>query len=250
MLSYVKTFAMQIVPSVAATIIGAYIVNHYIVAKPAGSEAPAAASVSAARSKVNAPAKTTPETKPADAAGDVANLPEAGVKAKGISEKALLEKNASAEKAVVEKSADKVTDKTADKPAETASIPAEPRRHTPAPREKTAVRVIPLTAQPAAPAPVVAAPAATFRSRPRCPKSVATPTTLPAPRLIGCAAAITRCVKRKPRGRPRLLATNSSQSGSGACSRSAARRARTGGAAVAAAGHGVGACGGGQRAGR
>ena len=131
MLSYVKSFAMQIVPSVAATIIGAYIVNHYIVAKPAGSEAPAAASVSAAQSKVNAPAKTTPEAKPADAAGDVANLPEAGVKAKGISEKALLEKNASAEKAVVEKSADKVTDKTADKPAETASIPAEPRRHTP-----------------------------------------------------------------------------------------------------------------------
>ncbi len=91
------------------------------------------------------PAKTTPEAKPADAAGDVANLPEAGVKAKGISEKALLEKNAAAEKAVVEKPADKVTDKTADKPAETASIPAEPRRHTPAPREKTAVRVIPLT---------------------------------------------------------------------------------------------------------
>lgn len=155
MLNYFKTFATQIVPSVAATIIGAYIVNHYIVAKP-GSEAPAAASVSTAPPKVNAPAKTTPEAKLAGTAGDVANLPEAGVKAKGISEKAMLEKNAAAEKAVVEKPADK----TADKPAETASIPAEPRRHTPAPREKTAVRVIPLTAQPAAPAPVLTAPAA------------------------------------------------------------------------------------------
>ena len=34
MLNYLKKFAMEIVPSVAATIIGAYIVNHYIVAKP------------------------------------------------------------------------------------------------------------------------------------------------------------------------------------------------------------------------
>ncbi len=31
MLSYLKKFALDILPSVAATIIGAYIVNHYIV---------------------------------------------------------------------------------------------------------------------------------------------------------------------------------------------------------------------------
>ena len=50
MLNYLKKFAMEILPSVAATIIGAYIVNHYIVTKP-GSQAPVAAAVSAARPK-------------------------------------------------------------------------------------------------------------------------------------------------------------------------------------------------------
>ena len=45
MLNYLKKFAVDILPSVAATIIGAYIVNHYIVAKP-GADAPAAARVS------------------------------------------------------------------------------------------------------------------------------------------------------------------------------------------------------------
>src|SRR5271163_3743349 len=41
MLNYLKKFALDILPSVAATIIGAYIVNHYISARPA--EAPVAA---------------------------------------------------------------------------------------------------------------------------------------------------------------------------------------------------------------
>ena len=45
MLNYLKKFAMEILPSVAATIIGAYIVNHYINTKPA--EAPTAAGASA-----------------------------------------------------------------------------------------------------------------------------------------------------------------------------------------------------------
>jgi hypothetical protein len=35
MLKYVSKITMDILPSVVATIIGAYIVNHYIVAKPA-----------------------------------------------------------------------------------------------------------------------------------------------------------------------------------------------------------------------
>ena len=52
MLNYLKKFAMDILPSVTATIIGAYIVNHYIATKPAGN--PPAAMVS------------TAETKPAD----------------------------------------------------------------------------------------------------------------------------------------------------------------------------------------
>lgn len=161
MLHYVKAFTMQVVPSVAATIIGAYIVNHYIVAPKTGTDAPA----SAVAARTKPAAKPAPEAKPAETTGDVASLPEAGVKAKGISEKALLEKNAAAEKAVVEKPADK--DAVVEKPAEAVSAAHEPRRQQPAPpREKTAaVRVIPLTpsqsvtSTPATPAPVVSAPA-------------------------------------------------------------------------------------------
>src|ERR1700716_939268 len=92
---YVSKFAMDILPSVAATIIGAYIVNHYIVSKPAA-DAPTAAAVSTGEPK--AEAKLAPEAPKADAKAlekapekpaDVANIPEAGVKAKGISEKAV-----------------------------------------------------------------------------------------------------------------------------------------------------------------
>ena len=49
MLKYVSKFAMDILPSVVATIIGAYIVNHYIVTKP--DAAPVAAAVSSADPK-------------------------------------------------------------------------------------------------------------------------------------------------------------------------------------------------------
>src|ERR1700704_2079913 len=116
--NYLKKFAMDILPSVAATIIGAYIVNHYIVTKP-GADAPVAAAVSTADPKIEAKsgpkaeAKGAPgAAKPAEASSDLANVPEVGGKARGASEKAVLEKPA-------EKS---------DKPAETASIPVETRR--------------------------------------------------------------------------------------------------------------------------
>jgi hypothetical protein len=152
MLKYVSKFAMDILPSVAATIIGAYIVNHYIVAKPAA-DAPAAA-LSAAAQKAASPkaadlksaAKTDP--KPAETSADAAKVPEAGVKAKGISEKGLLEKTAAERPAMAEKAADK--------PAETASIPAEIRRRQPAAREKAIAKAVPTPAA----APVVAVPAA------------------------------------------------------------------------------------------
>ena len=127
MLKYVSKFAMDILPSVAATIIGAYIVNHYITAKPA-TDAPAAA-VSAANSNK------------ADVRSDgksLANLPGPGVTAKGISEKAMLEKTAGEKPAAGEKSTvvEKSSDKSAEKPVETASIPAETRRRQPGPRER------------------------------------------------------------------------------------------------------------------
>jgi hypothetical protein len=167
MLNYLKKFALDILPSVAATIIGAYIVNHYIATKP-GAQAPVAAAMSAADSK--AETKTEANAKPAEAA-DVGNLPTAGVKAKGVSEKSLMEKTAAERPTVVEKAQEKAQDKaeakpdvkSADAPVETASIPADPRRHAAAPREKEKVRVVlPSLVQPVTPAaaPVAAAPVA------------------------------------------------------------------------------------------
>ena len=84
MLNYMKKFAMEILPSVAATIIGAYIVNHYINAKPA--DAPTAAAVSTVSPKTKAAAKP--------ASAETAAIPEAGIKAKGISERAMIENRA------------------------------------------------------------------------------------------------------------------------------------------------------------
>jgi hypothetical protein len=130
MLKYVSKFALDILPSVVATIIGAYIVNHYIVAKPA--DAPVAAAVS-----TSDPAKADPR-----ASESVAALPEAGIKAKGISERAILEKTATEKPAVV------------DKPADTAGVPAEPRRHQPVLREKAVAKAV----QTPAPAPAAAPP--------------------------------------------------------------------------------------------
>ena len=150
MLKYVSKITMDILPSVAATIIGAYIVNHYITAKPAA-DAPAAAAVSSAN-----PKKVTPkvdfkaDSKPPETSSDLANLPEAGGRAKAVSEKAAFEK------AALEKSA---AEKPADKPAETASIPADTRRHPSGPREKTAAKTVPAPAVvPAAATPEVATP--------------------------------------------------------------------------------------------
>ena len=50
---YLSKFTIDILPSVAATVIGAYIVNHYIVTRP-GTDAPVAAAVSAADPKAAA----------------------------------------------------------------------------------------------------------------------------------------------------------------------------------------------------
>jgi hypothetical protein len=137
MLKYVSKFTLDVLPSLLATVIGAYIVNHYIVSKP---DTPVAAATSTAN-----PANASK----AETSADVANIPEPGVRAKGISEKSVLDKSA----------AEKPADKTADKPAETASIPSETRRHQPAAREKTVAKTVPAP-QPAAPAvvPVVATP--------------------------------------------------------------------------------------------
>ncbi len=142
MLKYVSKLAMDILPSVVATIIGAYIVNHYITTKP-GSDAPIAAAVSAS------------DPKKSDVSSDVANLPTAGVRAKGISEKSIFDKSAMVKPTEKQdKPVDKSAEPSADKPAETASIPVESRPHSTTAREKekTAIRTIPLAAPAVAPA--------------------------------------------------------------------------------------------------
>lgn len=156
MLKLASKFAMDIFPSVIATILGAYIVNHYINTKPPAD----AAAVSLAGPKK---AGSKADSKPAERSADLGNLPEPGVRAKGISEKSIIDK--SADKSVIEKPADKATDK-ADRPSETASIPptapAEPRHHQPTPREKAASKPTPAPAA----EPVVAAPVTTPSAEP------------------------------------------------------------------------------------
>ena len=161
MLKLASKFAMDIFPSVIATILGAYIVNHYINTKPpAGSPATAAAISTADPKSMADPKKAV--SKADSKSADLGNMPEPGVRAKGISEKSIIDKS-SADKSVTEKPADK-----ADKPSETASIPptapADTRRHQPAPREKAASKAPPAAekaAEPVVAAPVTAPPADT-----------------------------------------------------------------------------------------
>jgi hypothetical protein len=150
MLKIASKFALDIFPSVIATIIGAYIVNHYIVSKPA--DGPTAAVVSPVAPKK---ADLKSDSRPAERSADL-NTPEPGVRAKGISEKSVIDKS-NIDRAAVEKPAEKPADKAADKPAETASIPPDTRRHPANPREKTVAKTAP---QPVVPVvePVVAAP--------------------------------------------------------------------------------------------
>ena len=152
MLKLISKFTMDILPSVIATIIGAYIVNHYINIKPGADASATAAAVSSVD-----PKKATSKggSRPVEKSADLGNIPEPGVRAKGISEKSVSDKSA------VEKPADK-----ADKPSETASIPpvapastsVDTRRHQPTAREKAASRTAPAAVPPPPAEPVVAAP--------------------------------------------------------------------------------------------
>jgi hypothetical protein len=146
MLKFVSKFVLDILPSVVATIVGAYIVNHYIIPK-AGSDKPVAAVASTPDPKVDSKAASA---KPAETSSDVANVPDpAPAKAKG-------EKPA-VDKASVEKS----------EKSDVATAPAEPRRHQPAIREKAVAKAAP------PPAPVVTPPVATVSVAPA--ESASTP---------------------------------------------------------------------------
>ncbi|WP_349636746.1 hypothetical protein [Tardiphaga sp. P9-11] len=125
---YLSKFTIDILPSILATIVGAYIVNHYIIPK-ANPDRPAAAVASTpAEPKSDTKAATA---KPSENSADLANLPESAPAKVG-------------DRPVVEKA-------SIEKP-ETASAP-EPRRHQPALREKAIAKPAPT---PAAPAPVLA----------------------------------------------------------------------------------------------
>lgn len=150
MLKYLAKISMDIFPSVLATIIGAYIVNHYINARPAA-DTPAA---------VMAPANAGKNGKPAD----VANLPAPGVKAKGVSEKSISEKSVS-DKPAAEKPAET-------KPAETkAADEVASRGRTPA-HEKAVAKSSSVASNPAAPS---AAPVVEASSAPAAASPTATP---------------------------------------------------------------------------
>ncbi|MGH6680804.1 MAG: hypothetical protein ACREDL_18170 [Bradyrhizobium sp.] len=79
MLKYLKKIATDILPSVVATVIGAYIVNHYVTARPATDARPAAAS--------SAEAKQTGLKTHAQPVTAAINRRELGVRTRGISEK-------------------------------------------------------------------------------------------------------------------------------------------------------------------
>jgi hypothetical protein len=138
MLKHVTKLAMEIVPSVVATILGAYIVNHYINAKPdTPAAAVAAANAAADSSKLNRGKidGVKADAKPAETSAEISNIPSAGIKAKGIAEKSLSDK-AAAEKPAEAKSPEGKSSegkssegKSSDgKSTETASLPAEKAR--------------------------------------------------------------------------------------------------------------------------
>lgn len=149
MLKYLSKFVLEILPSLVATVIGAYIVNHYIVARPA-TQAPVAAAVSMADPK-------SPDPKTADAKTDAKSDVKADAKAVKSDAKSPDTKSAETPSDAAsppEPSTKKAAEKPTEKPTETASLPMETRRHQPAPREKTA-KVSPAPVQ--IPPPAVAA---------------------------------------------------------------------------------------------
>jgi len=185
MLKYLAKISMDIFPSVLATIIGAYIVNHYINAKPAA-DTPAA---------VVAPAEAGKNGKPAD----VANLPAPGVKAKGVSEKSVSEKSAT-DKAAAEKPADKPETKAADvAPADTASHGRPPAREKAAAKSTPAatVPVVEANSAPAAASPA-AAPDANDLARAAIERLRKSPEGKAAEKAAEAKAAETKPVERTP----------------------------------------------------
>lgn len=195
MLKYLAKISMDIFPSVLATIIGAYIVNHYISARPAA-DAPAA---------VVAPADAGQNGKPAD----VANLPAPGVKAKGISEKSVTDKPA-ADKAANHRPAGEPKTgeprtgelKAAEKAADATPAETGPRAK-PSIREKAVAKSTPATT-PAVAAPAPAAPVVEANSA-----SAAAPAPAATPDANDLVRAAIERLRKSPEGRSAAEARSS-----------------------------------------
>jgi hypothetical protein len=130
---YLSKFTIDILPSIVATIVGAYIVNHYIIPK-ARDDRPAAAAAAVPERKQ--PESRAAKGKPAETSADVADVPDAApAKLRGGDKPGV-------EKASIEKS-------------ETVNAPSELRRHQPV-REKAVAKVTPAPVTPAVVAPVLA----------------------------------------------------------------------------------------------
>jgi len=146
---YLSKFVLEVLPSVVATIIGAYIVNHYIT-KPAA-EVPVAAAVSTVEPKAVDPKTVDPkktDAKEAETPSDVANTSDAGAAKKSSTDETAAEKA----------SAEKGSEKSADKPTQTASLPAETRRHQPVIHDRTIAKTVAVPTPPAVAAASVVAP--------------------------------------------------------------------------------------------
>ena len=191
---YLAKFAVDILPSVAATVIGAYIVNHYIVSKP-GPGAPVAAAVSTADPKA-APeaAKTDAKAKTPDKHRHIrrrVNARGPGVKAKGISERAILEKTAA-------ESRPRTSPRSRRRP-----LPSRPRRGGISLRRVKRLPPGPLRRLRRPPRRWYRRLPRLRRLKPRAlRKSAATPTILRARRSIACAVrTMVRRDRRKPPAR-------------------------------------------------
>lgn len=127
MLKYVSQFFLQIFPSVVATVVGAYIVNHYIIPK-AGSDAPKAAAYS----------KATP------GAGDDQGAIDVTPKSATSKSDTLKSETAAIPDSKPDAKGKAADNKNAEKPVEAAKVDtkASADAKRPAPREKTAVRTV------------------------------------------------------------------------------------------------------------
>ncbi|MBN9584884.1 MAG: cell envelope biogenesis protein TolA [Afipia sp.] len=142
-------YFLEVIPSIVATVVGAYIVTHYINARSDADKPKAAVSAPADTSK------DAPQTLKADEAGD---RPAAAVKAEAARLKAekLAAEKAAAERAAADraenarKAAEKLASEKAEKAAAAEKVAAEKAAAEKRERERATAKAAPVAPQPAA----------------------------------------------------------------------------------------------------